>query len=124
MSSYELKILKILKKEGIKFEREKSFKDLRAGHFRYDFYIPNYKGKELIIEVDGEGHFKECFGGGRLQLNKQKEHDRRKNSYCLANNILLYRIPYWEIDNITSFSNILYQKFKVNSRFHNDYLNF
>ena len=47
-------IISILKKEKISFTREKTFKDLRNGKFRFDFYISNYQGKEIIIEVDGE----------------------------------------------------------------------
>ena len=49
-SSYEEKIIKILKKEKIDFEREKTFKDLRGGRFRYDFYLPKEK---IICEMDG-----------------------------------------------------------------------
>ena len=34
MSSYEEKVIKILKKEKIKFQREKSFSDLKRGKYR------------------------------------------------------------------------------------------
>lgn len=51
MSNYEAKVLQILKKYGIRFEREKSFSDLRGGRFRYDFYIPNIRGRQVVIEV-------------------------------------------------------------------------
>ena len=54
MSSYEDYIIKILKKDHIKFEREKTFKDLKHGLFRFDFYIKNFEGTPLIIEVYGE----------------------------------------------------------------------
>lgn len=119
MSSYEDKIVKILQKEKIKFLREKTFKDLRNGLFRYDFFI-NYKGQEMIIEVDGEYHFLPIRGRGPLL--KQKENDRRKNSYCLAHEIPLYRIPFWELKNVKSFGDILQKKFKVESSWHNDSL--
>lgn len=49
-SSYEEKIIKILKKEHIDFKREKTFQDLRGGRFRYDFYLPKEK---IICEMDG-----------------------------------------------------------------------
>lgn len=39
MSNLELQILQILKKEHLKFEREKTFQDLRGGRYRYDFYV-------------------------------------------------------------------------------------
>lgn len=62
MSSYEEYIIKILKKEKIKFIREKSFQDLKRGLFRFDFYVPNYENSAIIIEVDGEQHFKPIYG--------------------------------------------------------------
>lgn len=120
MSNYESQIITILKKDGISFLREKTFKDLKQGLFRFDFYINNYKGKTIIIEVDGEQHFKPIYG--RQAFLKGQEHDRRKNSYCLANNIALYRIPYWEISRISCFKEILQDKFLVKSRWHNDKL--
>ena len=54
MSSYESQIMNILKKEKIKFYREKTFSDLKHGLFRFDFYIFNLHGAPTIIEVDGE----------------------------------------------------------------------
>ena len=120
MTSYESQIINILKKDGIKFYREKTFSDLKHGLFRFDFYIFGLNGALAIIEVDGEQHFKPIYG--RQSFLKGQEHDRRKNSYCLANQIPLYRIPYWEIKNIKSSSDIFIDKFLVKSRWHNDYL--
>ncbi len=118
MSSYEELILNILKAEHIKLEREKTFKDLKYGSFRFDFYLPNINGAAVIIEVDGEYHFKPIRG--RRALIKQQEHDRMKNSYCLANNIPLYRIPYWDLDKIKNLNDILNPKYKVNTKWWND----
>ena len=59
---------------------------------------------------------------GRQKFLLQTEYDRKKNSYCLANNISLYRIPYWELKNIKNFSDILNNKFLVKTRWHNDKL--
>ena len=39
MSSYEEKIISLLKKSKLKFEREKTFTDLKNGRYRFDFYI-------------------------------------------------------------------------------------
>ena len=100
--------------------KEKTFKDLKHGLFRFDFYIKNYHGRSLLIEIDGEQHFKPIYG--RQKFLKGQEHDRRKNSYCLANNIELYRIPYWEIKNIKTFEDALQPKFQVKNRWHNDLL--
>lgn len=121
MSSYEDRIALILKQEQIKFQKEKTFKDLKHGLFRFDFYVPNFKNSDIIIEMDGEQHFLPIYG--RTALLKCQEHDRRKNSYCLANKIQLYRIPYWEIKNIKTIQDILQNKFKVTTRWHNDNLN-
>ena len=55
MSKGEDKIIQILQREKINFEREKSFKDLKNGLFKFDFYIPD---KEICIEFDGAKHFK------------------------------------------------------------------
>lgn len=117
MSSYENKIVQILRRESIKFEREKTYSDLYRGKYRFDFFIPE---DNVLIEVDGQFHFKPILG--RAALLKQQEHDRRKNSYCLANNIKLYRIPYWEINNIKKVSDLFNNTFLVQTKFHNDYL--
>ena len=61
-STYEEKIMDILQKEGIQFEREKTFSDLKQGKFRFDFYIYNLNGAPAIVEVDGEQHFKPIYG--------------------------------------------------------------
>lgn len=116
-SSYEEKIIQILKQANIKFQREKTFSDLKGGSFRYDFYLPS---RQCIIEVDGQYHWKPIRG--RTVLLKQKEHDRIKNSYCLAHNINLYRIPYWEMENLKNVDEFFQNKFKVTSKWHNDYL--
>ena len=42
MSSYENYIVNILKAEKVHFYREKTFKDLKGGSYRFDFYIPNF----------------------------------------------------------------------------------
>lgn len=120
MSKYEDYVINILKEARISFFREKTFSDLKHGLFRFDFYIPNLQGVPAIIEVDGEQHFKPIYG--RQSFLKGQEHDRRKNSYCLANNIPLYRIPYWEIKNLRTVDDIFKDEFLVRTRWHNDHL--
>ncbi len=121
ISNYENHIIKILNKEKIEFEREKTFNDLHGGRYRYDFYLPRYN---YCIECDGQQHFFQVkrFQKTRTDFLKQQEHDRIKNSYCLANNIRLYRIPYWEFDNINSFKDIIKEKYRVKNKWHNDVL--
>jgi hypothetical protein len=54
MSKYENRVMELLKKARLSFFREKTFKDLKKGLFRFDFYIQNYHGAPAIVEVDGE----------------------------------------------------------------------
>lgn len=120
MSKYEDQVVSILKQFKIKFQREKTFSDLKHGLFRFDFYIPNLQGAPAIVEVDGEQHFKPIYG--RQAFLKGQEHDRRKNSYCLANKIPIYRIPYWEIKNLKTINDIFTEEHLVKNRWHNDNL--
>lgn len=121
MSSYEKIVAQLLTKAHLQYQQEKSFSDLKGGLFRFDFYLPYVaSGRPAIIEVDGEYHFKPIRG--RNELLKCQGHDRRKNSYCLANNIPLYRIPYWEINNLKTASDCFQSKFLVKSKWHNDQL--
>ena len=120
MSKYENKVMELFKKAKLSFQREKTFKDLKRGLFRFDFYLQNYNGQSVIVEVDGEQHFKPIYG--RQAFLKGQEHDRQKNSYCLANNIPLYRIPYWEIPNLKSIFDIFTEKHLVKNKWHNDNL--
>ena len=123
MSKGEDYLVAIFRKEKITYEREKTFSDLLGKHgtpLRFDFYLPKFG---INIEYDGEGHFQQVNKfGGRSGYMAAAERDRRKNSYCLAHHIPLYRIPYWELHNIHSLSDILTPKFLVTSKFHNDYL--
>ena len=116
MSKFEDKIVSLLKKDKIKFIREKTFKDLHNGLYRYDFYLPELN---IICEVNGEQHYYEVWGG-RAKLLHQQENDRRKISYALANNIKMYIIPYWEKENIKKSQDIFQDKFLVKSKWHND----
>ena len=52
MSHYEEKIVTLLKRDKIKFEREKKFNDLRQGRLRYDFYIYVHGGP-VLCEIQG-----------------------------------------------------------------------
>ena len=118
-SSLEEHIIKILQKEKIKFQREKTYPDLKFGYYRFDFFIPQYN---LLIEVDVAQHYKfsKIFHKTRQDFLKAQERDRRKNSYALSHNIPLYRIPYFEIENINTFQDILQDKFLVKDKWHCD----
>ena len=118
-SSLEEHIISVLKKEKIKFQREKTYPDLKFGYYRFDFFLPQYN---LLIEVDGAQHYKfsKLFHKKRQDFLKAQERDRKKNSYALSHNIPLYRIPYFEIENINTFQDILQDKFLVKDKWHCD----
>lgn len=118
-SNYEKHIYGLLIDKNIKFEREKRFSDLKGGMLRMDIWIPEYR-KGCVCEVDGEQHWKPIHG--EAVLKKLQENDRRKNSYFLAKNIPLYRIPYWEVYNLKTADDIFQEKFRVKDRWHNDKL--
>lgn len=82
----------------VEFEREKRYEDLKSSgsYMPYDFYLPNHN---LLIEYDGEQHFKPTgYFGGDEKLESQKRRDSMKNKYALENNIRLLRIPYYYSD--------------------------
>jgi hypothetical protein len=120
-SAYESIIIKLLNKDKIPFEREKQFRDLRNGLYKFDFYIPS---RNSLIEVQGEQHFKftKQFFKKREDFLKAQERDRIKIAYATANNIPLYIIPFWEIKNLQSSTDIFNDKFLPNDKFFNDTL--
>lgn len=58
----------------------------------FDFYLPDYN---ILIEYDGEQHYKVSFGQNEEKLLKQQEYDKIKTEWCKQNNIKLVRIPYF-----------------------------
>lgn len=97
---------------NINYTFQKTFgecKDVLA--LPFDFYLDDYN---LVIEYDGEHHympiFKSKYNEDKLtdRLNYIKYHDKLKDDFCLKNNIIIIRIPYWENKNIET---ILYNKF-------------
>jgi len=120
LSKGEERISKILTDAGILFEREKSFTDeKRTKKYRFDFFLPVYN---ICIEFQGRQHmvFTPVFHKTRSDFLKSQERDRTKISYCLAHNIKLYCIPYWELDNLKTVEDILNDKFLARTKFHND----
>ena len=112
----EKKCFKILNKK-INFEYQKMFKDLKDKlNLSYDFYIPS---KNLLIEINGEQHYKPVrFGNISLDLAKknlklQRHHDWLKRKYAKDNKINLLTIPYWEFRNI---ENILLSELEIDKQ--------
>lgn len=101
-SQGEYKVAQILEENGIKFQKQKVYKDLRTTKYgapKFDFYIPegNY-----LIEYDGEQHFKYSNKGWNTKehYEKVKARDELKNEYCKEKGIPLIRIPYTQFEEL------------------------
>lgn len=124
MSKGEDKISSLLKSANISYEKEYTFSDLKYKGIplRFDFAI-KVNGKLILLEVDGQQHYTWIKKFGTYSdFKHMQENDRRKNSYCIRNNIPLIRIPYWDLDKITIYSIFNNSNYLVKSKFHNDLL--
>lgn len=119
MSKLEEKIKSILQKKHITFIPEYQPPDLRAGLYRFDFYLPEFN---TMLEINGSQHYiyTSHFYKSKSDFLKAQERDRRKISYCLARGIKLYIIPYWDIEHIHTLNDILNPTYLARSKFHND----
>ena len=94
------KIINILQSNNILFEMEKTFETCVSPKnycLPFDFYLPE---QNILIEYDGEQHYKISFGQDEKKLIKQQEYDKIKTEWCKQNKIKLVRIPYFH-KNIT-----------------------
>lgn len=81
-----------LKSKHINYQKEYSFDDCKSiSKLFFDFAL-FINGAFILVEVDGQYHFKDYYG----DLQSQLERDEIKNRYCKEHNIPLIRIPYWE----------------------------
>jgi hypothetical protein len=102
-SKGEKRIEDILVSCKINYISQYSFNDLYGdcSLLRFDFAIFEDKDKtklKCLIEYDGEFHYKKQYENDGYE--NIIRYDQLKNNYCNFNNIILYRIPYWEYDNI------------------------
>ena len=106
-SKAEILIENYFKSNKIKYISQYEYEDLvglGGLPLKFDFAIFDNNDNLLFqLEYDGEFHYLPI--NGQLALEKQQEHDRRKDEYCKSNNIDLLRIPYWEFDNIEEILN-------------------
>jgi hypothetical protein len=87
----EAKIRNLLKIWNIAFTEQKTFDGCRGCRrvLPFDFYLPEY---DILIEYDGEQHFKPKFGNDNFE--KTKETDNIKTCFCADNKLYLIRIRY------------------------------
>ena len=104
ISKGEKQLDKILTQYNIPHDSQYTFDDLRGvgnGLLKFDvpvFWDDNKTQLRLLIEYDGEFHYKKIFKNDGYE--NLKIHDKLKNQYCKKHNIKLLRIPYWDFDNI------------------------
>lgn len=125
MSKGEDKIAKMLSEKGLQFKREFIFPDcksLRGKSLRFDFAVFKNGKLVVLIEVDGEQHFRYIpyFHRYKIAFQRQQEWDRRKNAYCLSKGIPLIRVPYWELDDLTFERLFTDPSMRVKNKYHND----
>jgi len=97
-SKGEKRVEKWLIENKIQFDNQKKFEDLKDKNLlSYDFYLPE---NNLLIEYNGEQHYKNVFDKSTHDFHIQLHHDWLKRKYAKKNGITLLVIPYWEFDNI------------------------
>ena len=104
-SRYEMFVIQYLRENGYKsgrdYVREKKFNGLigvNGGKLPYDFEIKRADGPNILLECQGQQHFKpvDLFGGWE-QFEIQIAHDKKKKEYALKHNYTFIELPY-EID--------------------------
>lgn len=105
----ENKIKKYCEINYYKYKRELSFSDCKNNKkLRFDFALFNKNKLIVLIEYQGEQHYKpiDFAGKGKAWANKSFEknqkRDQIKRDYCQTKGIKLIEIPYWE-ENIDMF---------------------
>ena len=88
MESYHVSFIKkIMKENKIEFETEVSFVEL--GKYRFDFLIGN-----LLLEYDGDQHFRKSFKRSDKEFVKVCNRDIKKNNWvAMQDKYSLLRIP-------------------------------
>ena len=107
-SKGEAEIRRWLQKHGIlEFTQEQYIPNndptLQLQYLSTDFWLPNYKGRNLIIEFHGVQHYEDIdfYYKDRIRnFAVQKHRDRYLRKYCKDNDIRLLEIPYWDLERI------------------------
>lgn len=87
-------ISEILDDLNVKYEREKTFDDLKyIRNLRCDFYLPEYNA---VIEFHGIQHYQQVEKfGNTIELIKIR--DNIKKNYCIEKGIGFAEIPYYDL---------------------------
>lgn len=91
----ERKVREFLQFKNIEFSEQVKFDGLvgiGGRQLSYDFQI-ELNGESILIEIDGEQHFKSLEAwGGEAVLQRNIEHDQRKADFAVQNDLRLVRI--------------------------------
>jgi hypothetical protein len=97
----EEKVAAFLDAHNIEYKTQYKFNNdiLFCGNrfFKADFYLPNHN---IVIEYNGQQHYKDVIIFSERTLEEQKERDFALRQYCKEHKITLIEIPYWDYDNI------------------------
>lgn len=101
----ERKVRDFLNKRRYLFTREYRFADCRdKKELPFDFAVHLGGGDLLLIEYDGEHHFRPVSYGDDVRaardFKRRQRRDRIKTDFCTARGIPLIRIPYTDYDRI------------------------
>lgn len=107
-SKGEYAVRAFLTKYNFKFKEQVRFKDCRNDKpLPFDFGIKENNKYTMMIEYDGEHHFRPVKFSQKVSDEKSENNykeilkrDSIKEAYCLENNIKLIRIPYTELKRI------------------------
>lgn len=98
-SRYEQLVANFLEDQNIPYKREFKFADCKKKRLLpFDFCLWYDSPSRVLIEVDGELHYKQS-----PYLEEFQSNDEYKTRYCRYKNIPLLRIPYWEFNEVEDY---------------------
>jgi len=98
ISLLENNIKKLLDKNNINYEQQKTFEDCKnINKLPFDFYLIDFK---ICIECNGKQHYKPVkYFGGDKTLSYIQKNDKIKKTFCIENNIKYIEISYLMLEN-------------------------
>lgn len=110
ISHAERVMINYLDDNGVKYifqYHPESLYGIGGGNLSFDFALIKDGSVRLLIELDGEQHFKsvEYFGGDE-KYNQIKTHDKMKNDWAKEHNLELIRISFKDCKTDESFLNL------------------
>lgn len=107
ISKGEVRIRNYLEKKNISFEEQFKIKECKhINPLPFDFAIMKNNNLHLLIEYNGEQHFRPTrFSNADVKFKEIIRNDSIKRKYCKENNINLLEIPYMKFNEIEKILN-------------------